>query len=577
MRIITTLSVLFVAHIAFAIPQQINYQGQLTRTNGTPLDTTVAMTFRLFNVVSGGTALWTETHPSVIVTGGLFQVLLGSATTLPDSFTANTRWLGVTVGNNTEMTPRRQIASVPYSYRVGTVDGASGGNITSKINVGSGNVNPGTHASVFGSGNSANADFSVVTGGAFNTARGDNSFIGGGAYNRARGNYSVVGGGGGSSVLDSNSAAGENSTVGGGKQNQANGVLAAVGGGQFNVASNFATIAGGVFNTASGTGASILGGNSNTVSAQYASVSGGASNNATATGSSVSGGINNMARGTYSVIAGGGGATASDSNSANADHATIGGGRGNQVTGIYGTVAGGQISTAGISAFVGGGYNNRATGQDAVITGGSGNIASGGQSTVPGGVNNEAAGLYTFAAGRNSHALHHGSFVWGDGWGTNLSSTANDQFLVRASGGLAFYTNNTHTSGVTMAAGGNAWVVVSDSTKKRNIRLTDTESILQKMLTLPLKDWEYQSETQGVQHLGPMAQDFWNAFHLGSDSLGIATNDADGVLFAAVQELAKQNEERKTMNEELKREVQELRALVQSLAAAQKLSSKVGK
>ncbi len=40
-----------------------------------------------------------------------------------------------------------------------------------------------------------------------------------------------------------------------------------------------------------------------------------------------------------------------------------------------------------------------------------------------------------------------------------------------------------------------------------------------------------------------MAQDFWNAFKLGSDSPGIATNDADGVLFAAVQELGKQNEQ----------------------------------
>ncbi|MBL0062616.1 MAG: tail fiber domain-containing protein [bacterium] len=135
-----------------------------------------------------------------------------------------------------------------------------------------------------------------------------------------------------------------------------------------------------------------------------------------------------------------------------------------------------------------------------------------------------------------------------------------DQFLVRASGGLKF-THNTHTSGVTMASGGNAWVVVSDSTKKRDIKLTDIRNVLEKIAELPVKDWEYKSETEGTKHLGPMAQDFWNAFHLGSDSLGIATNDADGVLFAAVKELAK--------------EVVELRAEIQTLRAANQESMNI--
>ncbi|MCC6477490.1 hypothetical protein IT157_10595 [bacterium] len=117
---------------AFAIPQLINYQGQLTSPSGTPLDTTVAMSFALYDSVSGGTAVWTETHPSVTVTDGLFSVQLGSVTSLPDVFAVN-RWLGVTVGGDTELSPREQLISVAYAYRVGTVGGATGGTVTGNI------------------------------------------------------------------------------------------------------------------------------------------------------------------------------------------------------------------------------------------------------------------------------------------------------------------------------------------------------------------------------------------------------------------------------------------------------------
>lgn len=610
------LAILFVTLNAFAIPQLINYQGQLTSPTGTPLDTTVAMTFRLYPVPVGGALSWTESHPSVIVTDGLFNVLLGSVSTLPDQFAVD-RWLGITVGNNTEMTPRQRISSVAHAYRVGTVDGASGGTISSdvvisgRINVGSGNTNTGSLAVVHGQ------------------------------NNKARGDYSVVCGGGGASVLDSNSASGENSAIAGGKQNQATGICSSIGGGLFNSASHFGTVAGGTYNTATNTGAAILGGNSNTASAQYASVGGGASNNATGTGSSVGGGINNIARGSYSVVAGGGGGVPTDSNSARADYSTISGGKSNDVpslatyavvsggnnnssmnegstvsggirnvagdelvkyatvgggvgnavwiAGRLGTICGGDSNevrggwsfiggghkngsggalsvicggdsnhTSGDYATIGGGRRNASDGQESTVIGGFSNSASGLRATVLGGQGNEASGSYSCALGNNSHAIHPGAFVWGDGWGTNLTSSANDQFSIRASGGLRFYTNNAHSSGVTMAAGGNSWVVVSDSTRKRDIRVLNTSDVLNQLASLPMKSWEYKSEMGGTEHIGPMAQDFWNAFHLGSDSLGIETIDADGVLFASVKELAKENSE-------LKSRVADLESLMQQM------------
>lgn len=98
-------------------------------------------------------------------------------------------------------------------------------------------------------------------------------------------------------------------------------------------------------------------------------------------------------------------------------------------------------------------------------------------------------------------------------------------------------------------------MVVSDSTKKRDIQLSDTKAILDKLAALPIKSWEYKSEADGTEHMGPMAQDFWNAFHLGSDSLAVETIDADGVLFASVKELARQNAQKDTKISDLEARV----------------------
>jgi hypothetical protein len=55
---------------------------------------------------------------------------------------------------------------------------------------------------------------------------------------------------------------------------------------------------------------------------------------------------------------------------------------------------------------------------------------------IPGGTDNEAAGTFSFAAGRRAKALHSGVFVWADQTDADFSSTASDQFLIRASGGV---------------------------------------------------------------------------------------------------------------------------------------------
>jgi hypothetical protein len=99
-------------------PNLVNYQGVLKDSGGNPLTGTYSITFSLYSVSSGGTALWTETQGSVSVSNGLFSVLLGSVTPLtPSEFSGTNRWLGVTVGGDPEMTPRQRIASVPFALK----------------------------------------------------------------------------------------------------------------------------------------------------------------------------------------------------------------------------------------------------------------------------------------------------------------------------------------------------------------------------------------------------------------------------------------------------------------------------
>ncbi len=81
-------------------------------------------------------------------------------------------------------------------------------------------------------------------------------------------------------------------------------------------------------------------------------------------------------------------------------------------------------------------------------------------------------------------------------------------------------------------------VQTSDRNRKTDIVPADTAAILSGVAALPVSTWKFKDET--TPHLGPMAQDFAAAFHLGADETGIASVDADGVALASIQELKKQ-------------------------------------
>jgi hypothetical protein len=106
-----------------AIPQTLNFQGYLTNPGGTPITGTVAMVISIYAQESGGTALWTESHPDVVLLSGVYNVLLGSITPLGLLFNAP-YYLGIQVATDPEMTPRLPLSSVGYAYRAGMAEQA---------------------------------------------------------------------------------------------------------------------------------------------------------------------------------------------------------------------------------------------------------------------------------------------------------------------------------------------------------------------------------------------------------------------------------------------------------------------
>jgi hypothetical protein len=116
-----------------AIPERINYQGYLTNASGNPVNATVSMTFKIYTVASGGTALWTETQSSVSVNNGIYNVVLGLVVPLGSLPFDVPYFLGVTAGSDSEMTPRQALTSVAYALTADTALNVANNVVTSPM------------------------------------------------------------------------------------------------------------------------------------------------------------------------------------------------------------------------------------------------------------------------------------------------------------------------------------------------------------------------------------------------------------------------------------------------------------
>lgn len=110
------------------VTQTMPYQGYLTDLDGGPVDdVSLDITFRLYDSQSDGNLVGCEEHRDVPIRQGIFQRELGGGPSEDNNvaqcftnpvitmemLTEPGHWLGVTVGDEDEMTPRQRLSSVP--------------------------------------------------------------------------------------------------------------------------------------------------------------------------------------------------------------------------------------------------------------------------------------------------------------------------------------------------------------------------------------------------------------------------------------------------------------------------------
>ena len=108
----------------------------------------------------------------------------------------------------------------------------------------------------------------------------------------------------------------------------------------------------------------------------------------------------------------------------------------------------------------------------------------------------------------------------------------------------------------------------SDVNSKQGIKQINQQDILNKVMELPITEWRYKDDP-GSMHIGPMAQDFYQAFELGHTDKGISSIDTGGVALAAIQAVKNEKDIQiqalTTKNNRLEAQLVELRFIVTEL------------
>ena len=125
------------AATSFAPPRILSFQGKLTDSSNNPITTNTNILFSIYNDQnsSGAAFLWKEANSVKPDSDGIFSLLLGKNTPIPDTlFSQNPNlFLGITVGNSPELSPRQQLATVPFASNAETLQGLEPITNTTKV------------------------------------------------------------------------------------------------------------------------------------------------------------------------------------------------------------------------------------------------------------------------------------------------------------------------------------------------------------------------------------------------------------------------------------------------------------
>jgi len=168
-----------------------------------------------------------------------------------------------------------------------------------------------------------------------------------------------------------------------------------------------------------------------------------------------------------------------------------------------------------------------------------------------------------------------GGFIWGDGSATSSVQTfkavANNEFAARASGGFRFRTNLAGTTGCNLPAGSGVFNCTSSRATKENFRSINGADVLSRLSGIEVSSWNYISEGKNVRHVGPMAEDFFNAFQLGTGNTSIGMQDLTGVSLAAIKELDQRTNELRQKTAEVEQLREQVNDLQRRLATLEQL------
>ena len=440
---------------AASLGTAFTYQGRLF-IGDVPANGLYDLEFTNYDLAAGGNALGGFNTNALPVTNGLFTVTLDFGAV----FDGTPRWLEISERTNSTgafgtLAPRQLLAAAPYATYAASAGTVPGLTIVQNAD-GAPNVIGGSTANWVASG-----VVGATIGGGGATNYNGNAFT-----NNVSANFGTIGGGSVNTIQTMALWA----TIGGGWGNtiQTNAQVATISGGLGNTIQTIAlaaTISGGAQNTVQSNAefATIGGGSGNTIqtNATYATIGGGYENTIQDSANedfpneaTIGGGFQNTIQST-------------------AEAATIGGGYQNtiQTNAFSTTIGGGETNTIQILAHratIGGGYQNtiQEGAWGGTIGGGWQNtiLSAIGYATIPGGFQNSATS-FAFAAGSGAKAVNQGAFVWADSTGGSFSSTANNQFAVRATGGVRFV-----TTGAGMTVDGAVTATAFNTSSDRNLK-----------------------------------------------------------------------------------------------------------